>query len=80
MSLKIHEKISFGHFFVFLALCSVIYWPVQLFNTSCGWKEVTKKDLIKKLIGTVVYFNGTCFLKKRKNLSLNSHFLPLPKL
>ena len=51
MRLKIYAKIRFGHFFVFLALSSVICRPVHLFNTSCGLKV-----LIKKSGGVVVYF------------------------
>ena len=51
MRLKIHAaKIRLGHFFVFLALSSVIYGPVYLFNTSCGLKVLIKKGLIKKFI------------------------------
>ena len=37
-------------FFVFLALSSVIYRPVHLFNTSYGLKVLIKKGLIKKFI------------------------------
>ena len=51
MKLKIYAKIRFGHFFVFLALFSVICRPVHLFNTPCGLKV-----LIKKSGGVVAYF------------------------
>ena len=50
MRLKIYAKIRFGHFFVFLALSSVICWPVHLFDTSCRLKVLIKKGLAKKLI------------------------------
>ena len=47
---KIDAKIRLGHFFMFLALASVIYGPVHLFNTSCGLKVLIKKDVIKKIV------------------------------
>ena len=81
MRLKIYEKIRFGYFFVFLAVSSVIYRPVHLFNTSCGLKVFIKKGLIKKnCLGKNLVEQLFIFLKKRKNLSLNSHFLSLPKV
>ena len=49
MRLKIHAKIRLRHFFVFLALASMIYGPVHFFNTSCGLKVLIKKGLIKKI-------------------------------
>ena len=72
MRLKIHAKIRLGHFFAFLALSSVIYGPVHLFNTSCGLKALMKKGLIKKLFReksgrTVVYFYfGHASLKRER--------------
>ena len=61
MRLKIYAKVKFGHFFVFLALSSVICCPVHLFDTSCGLKVLIKKGLIKKIFReksgrTVVHF------------------------
>ena len=50
MRLKIHAKIRFGDFFVFLALSFVICQPVHLFNSSCGLKVLIKKGLIKNFI------------------------------
>ena len=64
MRLKIYAKIRFGHFFVFLALSSVICRPVHLFNTSCGLKVIIKKGLSD---GTVVYFYfGHASLKRER--------------
>ena len=73
MTLKLYAKIRFGHFFVFLALCSVICRPVHLFNASCGLKVLIKKGLIKKKLfreksgGAVVYFYfGHASLKRER--------------
>ena len=67
MRLKIYPKIRFCHFFVFLALSSVICRPVHLFNTSCELKVLIKKALIKNLFreksgGTVAYFHWIAIL------------------
>ena len=72
MRLKIHAKIRLGHFFVFLALSSVIYGTVCLFDTSCRLKVLIKKGLIKKIFrekssGTVVYlYFGHVSLKRER--------------
>ena len=73
MRLKIYEKIRFGYFFVFLAVSSVIYRPVHLFNTSCGLKVFIKKRFNQKKLfreksgGAVVYFNiGHTSLKRER--------------
>ena len=80
MRLKIYEKIRFGYFFVFLAVSSVICQPVHLFNTPCGLKVFIKKGLIKEnCLGKNLAEQLFIFPNKRKNLSLNTHFLSLPK-
>ena len=78
--LKIYAKIRSGHFFVFLAHSSVICQPDHLFNTSCGFKVLTKKGLIKNFIQGKMWWNSCLFLlwtrlpKNRNGLSLKSHF------
>ena len=48
MTQKIYAEIRFGHFFVFLALSSVICRPAHFFNASCKLKGLIKKGLIKE--------------------------------
>ena len=61
-------------FFVFLALSSVLYRPLHLFNASCVLKTLVKKGLIKKIWRkSCSFLLWTRLPKKGKNLSLNSH-------
>ena len=80
MRLKIYAQIRFVIFlcFWFSLFCDMS--TSYLFNTSCGLKVLIKKGLIKKFILGKNWRNSCLFLlwtrlpKKRKNLSLNSHF------
>ena len=49
MRLKIYAKIRFGHFLCALALSYVMFWPIHVFNASCGFQSTYQKRFNQKI-------------------------------
>ena len=69
-----------------LSLSSVICRPIHLFHASCGFQKY-QKMFNQKIHPRQRCDNNKCFAllwtclyKKANHLSLNNHFVPLPKL
>ena len=85
MRLKINAKIRFGNYLCFGSLICDMSTNL-FFNASCGFPKYQERFNQKIYLRGKSGSSNYLFLlwmrlsKKKKNLSLNNHFLPLQKL